>query len=229
MSDLTDLTITEALDSLRTRKCSAVELTRAYLERIEQVDTAVKSYLTITAEQALNAAKNADEMRQKGQDAPLLGIPIAIKDVFSTRASETTCGSKILQGYQPVFSATVVERLEDAGMVMLGKTNMDEFAMGSSTENSGYFTTHNPWDLTRVPGGSSGGSAAAVRRGYGGGRVGHGYRRQHPPAGGLLRHSQPQTELWPRFALRCGSFRLLVGLPRAVSAPGRRSGAACCR
>jgi aspartyl-tRNA(Asn)/glutamyl-tRNA(Gln) amidotransferase subunit A len=101
-------------------------------------------------------------MRASGEKKPLLGIPLAIKDVLSTKGIETTCGSRILKGYVPIFDATCVARLYDAGIVMLGKLNMDEFAMGSSTENSGFFTTHNPWDLECVPGGSSGGSAAAV-------------------------------------------------------------------
>jgi aspartyl-tRNA(Asn)/glutamyl-tRNA(Gln) amidotransferase subunit A len=165
MTELTHLTLTQALEKLRAREISSVELTRAYLDRIEQVDPKVKSYLTIAETYALSAADAADHQRARGDHGahkPLLGIPMAIKDVFSTTDIETTCGSKILQGYKPIFTATVVKRLEEAGMVLLGKTNMDEFAMGSSTENSAYFPTRNPWDLERVPGGSSGGSAAAV-------------------------------------------------------------------
>ena len=165
MTSLTDLTITEALAQLRTREISAVDLTRAHLDRIAQVDPTIQAYLTVTSDEALKAAERADQARTAGEDKPLLGIPMGIKDVISTKGVETTCGSKILKGYNPVFSATCVQRLDAAGMVLLGKTNMDEFAMGSSTENSGFCTTSNPWDTSRVPGGSSGGSAAAVSAG----------------------------------------------------------------
>jgi aspartyl-tRNA(Asn)/glutamyl-tRNA(Gln) amidotransferase subunit A len=162
MTDLTDLTITEALAKLRTREISAVDLTRAHLDRITRIDPMIQAFLTVTANEALKAAEQADQARAAGEDKPLLGIPMGIKDVISTKGVETTCGSKILKGYTPVFTATCVQRLEAAGMVLLGKTNMDEFAMGSSTENSGFCITSNPWDTARVPGGSSGGSAAAV-------------------------------------------------------------------
>ncbi len=162
MSNLTDLTITEALDKLRAGEITSVELTQAHLDQIEQYDEQVRAYITVTPELALEQARAADEARASGADQPLLGIPLAIKDVLSTRGVETTCGSKILKGYVPVFDATAVQRLRDAGMVLLGKVNMDEFAMGSSTENSGYFETRNPWNLETVPGGSSGGSAAVV-------------------------------------------------------------------
>ncbi|MDZ4766871.1 MAG: Asp-tRNA(Asn)/Glu-tRNA(Gln) amidotransferase subunit GatA, partial [Chloroflexota bacterium] len=141
---------------------SAVDLTRAYLDRIDQHDATIGAYLTVTRARALADAARADQMRANGDTAPLLGVPLAIKDVLSTAGIETTCGSRILKGYVPMFTATAVQRLQAAGMVMLGKTNMDEFAMGSSTENSAYKTTRNPWDTTRVPGGSSGGSSAAV-------------------------------------------------------------------
>jgi aspartyl-tRNA(Asn)/glutamyl-tRNA(Gln) amidotransferase subunit A len=159
---LYELTIHEALAGMRNSDFTAVELTRALIERITQVDGHVKAYLTLTTEQALAQAEAADARRAAGDDAPLLGIPLAIKDVLCTEGVRTTCGSRILENFVPPYTATAVQRLADAGMVMLGKTNTDEFAMGSSTENSGYFTTHNPWDLDRVPGGSSGGSGAAV-------------------------------------------------------------------
>jgi aspartyl-tRNA(Asn)/glutamyl-tRNA(Gln) amidotransferase subunit A len=162
---LHQLKIHQARAALRAGEISATELTQALLDRIAAVDSQIKAYLTVTAEVALEQAALADRRRQQGEDAPLLGIPLAIKDVLATQGIETTCGSKILRGFKPPYSATVVERLRAAGMVMLGKTNTDEFAMGSSTENSGYFTTRNPWDLSRVPGGSSGGSAAAVSAG----------------------------------------------------------------
>ncbi len=159
---LHELTIHAALAGMRQGDFSAVELTQALLERIALLDGEVKAYLTVTAELALEQAAQADARRAAGEEAPLLGVPLAIKDVLCTAGVRTTCGSRILENFVPPYTATAVQRLADAGMVMLGKTNTDEFAMGSSTENSGYFTTHNPWDLDRVPGGSSGGSGAAV-------------------------------------------------------------------
>ncbi len=160
--DLTRLTLLDACEGLRNGDFSSIDLTQAYLDRIQAIDNQIKAFLTITAEKALEAAQIADDQRQAGEDRPLLGIPLAIKDVLSTQEVPTTCGSRILEGYIPPYNATVVQRLFDAGALMLGKTNTDEFAMGSSTENSGYFTTCNPWDIERVPGGSSGGSAAAI-------------------------------------------------------------------
>lgn len=136
--------------------------TQAMLDRIVAVDNEVKSYLTVTDELALEQAAVADKRRAAGEDSPLLGVPVAVKDLICTRGVETTAGSKILEGFVPPYNAFVVDQLEAAGAVMLGKTNTDEFGMGSSTEASAYFATHNPWDLERVPGGSSGGSAAAV-------------------------------------------------------------------
>lgn len=159
---LTDLTLTQAQAKLRAGDITAVELVQAHLDRIRTLDPQVRAFLTVTGEAALAAAERADRRRREGDEAPLLGIPIAIKDVLCTQGVPTTCGSRILEGFIPPFTATAVQRLLDAGAIMLGKTNTDEFAMGSSTENSGYFVTHNPWDLNRVPGGSSGGSAAAV-------------------------------------------------------------------
>jgi aspartyl-tRNA(Asn)/glutamyl-tRNA(Gln) amidotransferase subunit A len=159
---LDQLTIHKARDLLSVGEVSAVELTEAVLERILAVDNDVKAYLTLTPEEALRQARAADERRLGGEVSPLLGIPLAVKDVICTKGVPTTCGSRILEGFVPPYDSTAVARLKASGAVILGKTNMDEFAMGSSTENSAFFTTRNPWNLDRVPGGSSGGSAAAV-------------------------------------------------------------------
>jgi aspartyl-tRNA(Asn)/glutamyl-tRNA(Gln) amidotransferase subunit A len=160
--ELTDLSLSEAREKLRAREIKSVELTEAYLQRIAQVNPKIDAYLTLTAEQALEQAHAADVRIQQGEDTPLLGIPMGIKDVLCTEGVPTTAGSKILEGFKPPYTATSVMKLFDAGVVMLGKTNTDEFAMGSSTENSAYCPTRNPWKLDRIPGGSSGGSAAAV-------------------------------------------------------------------
>ncbi len=161
-NNLNQLTINEAHQLLKTKQVSSVELTRACLERIRQIEPQVKAIVTVTEDLALKQAEEADRILAAGEANPLLGIPAIIKDVMCTRGIRTTCSSKMLENFVPPYDATVVERLNEAGAVIVGKANMDEFAMGSSTENSALFTTHNPWDLTRVPGGSSGGSAAAV-------------------------------------------------------------------
>jgi aspartyl-tRNA(Asn)/glutamyl-tRNA(Gln) amidotransferase subunit A len=162
--ELIDLTVVEALARMRAGEISSEELTRAYLERIERLDPGLlQAYVTVTPELALEQARAADARRRAGDEAPLLGVPMALKDLVLTKDIRTTCSSKILEQFVPIEDATLTKRLYAAGAVLLGKTNMDEFAMGSSTENSGFFPTRNPWgDLTRVPGGSSGGSAAAV-------------------------------------------------------------------
>src|SRR5258706_2553896 len=168
MTALHELTIAESRALLDKGEISSVELTRACLDRIVAVDNQVRAFLAIDDEFALEQAAAADEGRgghggTGGHGgAALHGIPLAIKDVISTEGLTTTCGSKMLEAYIPPYDATVIARLKAAGAVLIGKTNCDEFAMGSSTENSAYFATRNPWDLTRVPGGSSGGSAAAA-------------------------------------------------------------------
>ncbi len=169
MMDLTSLTLTELGSALQQGETTSVAATQASLDRIVALDNDVRSYLTVSDELALEQAAEADARRQRGEEGLLLGVPIAVKDIFCTRGLETTAGSKILQGFVPPYDAFVVQRLREAGAVILGKTNTDEFAMGSSTENSAYCTTSNPWRLDRVPGGSSGGSAAAVaaRMAYG--------------------------------------------------------------
>ncbi len=159
------VTIHEASRLLKEKKISSVELTRDYLERIRQLEPKVRAFVTVTDELALEQARQADELIAAGKVSPLTGIPIAIKDVICTRGVRTTCSSKMLENFVPPYDATVMEKLNSYGAVMMGKANMDEFAMGSSTENSALFVTHNPWDLSRVPGGSSGGSAVAVASG----------------------------------------------------------------
>ncbi|MEK6759971.1 MAG: Asp-tRNA(Asn)/Glu-tRNA(Gln) amidotransferase subunit GatA [Deltaproteobacteria bacterium] len=161
--DLTSLTIHELTEKLSAGEITSSELTAAYLKRIDAVEGSVNAYLTVTAEAAMEAAAEADKRFASGaKQGPLAGIPISVKDIFCTKGIRTTCGSKILGNFIPPYDATVVRRLKEAGAVIIGKNNMDEFAMGSSTENSAFKKTSNPWALDRVPGGSSGGSAAAV-------------------------------------------------------------------
>ncbi len=168
MPALTDLTVIEAVRLLQEGQVSSRELTTACLERIDHLEPALHAFITFTPDLALAQADVADqyyaEWKRSPQDPlpPLLGLPMAIKDVLCVEAMRCTCGSHILENFVPPYTATAVERLLQAGIVVVGKTNMDEFAMGSSTENSAYGPTHNPWDLQRVPGGSSGGSAASV-------------------------------------------------------------------
>ena len=162
LPDLSRLTIESARNALRQGQVSSEELTRAYLERIRSLDDRLHAYLTVSHDHALAQAVEADRRIASGDDTPLLGIPVAVKDIIITKDVPSTAGSKILEGFIPPYDAYVTERLKHAGAVLLGKTNTDEFAMGSSTENSAYGVTRNPWDSTRVPGGSSGGSAAAV-------------------------------------------------------------------
>jgi aspartyl-tRNA(Asn)/glutamyl-tRNA(Gln) amidotransferase subunit A len=163
--DLTYLTISDAGSLLRDREISSEALTRAALERIDETDGALNAFVHVDPDLALVQARQADARLSRCEGGPLTGIPMALKDILSTRGVPTRCGSRILENYVPQYSATVVDRLSDAGCVLLGKTNMDEFAMGSSNENSAYGPVRNPWDLSRVPGGSSGGSAVAVAAG----------------------------------------------------------------
>jgi aspartyl-tRNA(Asn)/glutamyl-tRNA(Gln) amidotransferase subunit A len=159
---LYDLTAHEAADLLARREVSSRQLTEAVLERIRQVEGRIEAFVTVTEELALRQADEADKRLTTSDAPPLTGVPAAIKDVICTKGVRTTCGSRMLENFVPPYNAHVTERLLQAGLVMVGKVNMDEYAMGSSTENSAFHPTHNPWDLERVPGGSSGGSAAAV-------------------------------------------------------------------
>lgn len=160
--DIKTLTIAQAKKDLKAKKYSSVDLTKAYLKRIEDVDSKIKSFVTVTEEEALKNAKAADEQIAKGVDLPLLGIPLSIKDNFSTQGIRTTASSKVLDNYIPPYDATVVTKLKNAGMVLLGKTNLDAWAHGSSTETSDYGPSRNPWNTDHLPGGSSGGAAASV-------------------------------------------------------------------
>ena len=159
---LTELTAADLSRLIAAKEVSCVEVAEAFLGRIESVDPKLGCFLTVDQDKAIACAQNAQTLVDKGEGGPLTGVPIAVKDNISTEGIETTCASKILKGYIPPFDATVVSLLKQAGMTILGKTNLDEFAMGTSTENSAFQVTRNPWDLDRSPGGSSGGSAAAV-------------------------------------------------------------------
>jgi len=162
-SDLTRQSAATLASAIAQGEVTSEQVTAAHLDRIEQVDSRVHAFLFVDRETSLARARQVDQGIQQGRiSSPLAGVPIALKDLLATKGVPTTCGSKILEGWRPPYNATIVDRLESAGVVSLGKTNMDEFAMGSSTEHSGYGPTRNPWDLDRIPGGSGGGSAAAL-------------------------------------------------------------------
>ena len=163
MTELTTATAAELAGRIAAREVSSEEVTRAHLDRIDEVDGEINAFLHVGADEALRAARDVDARLAAGEElGPLAGVPVALKDVFTTTDAPTTCGSRMLEGYRSPYDATVTATLREAGIPILGKTNMDEFAMGSSTENSAYGPTRNPWDPSRTPGGSGGGSAAAL-------------------------------------------------------------------
>ena len=163
MNDLTRQSAATLATAIARKEVSSEEVTQAHLDRISQVDERVHAFLYVDPQESIARAREVDQQIGRGElSSPLAGVPIALKDLLATKGLPTTCGSRILEGWRPPYNATIVEKLHAAGVVSLGKTNMDEFAMGSSTEHSGYGPTHNPWDLQRIPGGSGGGSAAAV-------------------------------------------------------------------
>ncbi len=166
MTELTGATAAELADAMTAGRTSAEEITKSLIAHIRRQEPSLNALTTLCEEQALRSAQAADAARRDGDQRPLLGMPLLHKDIFCTQGVATTCSSRMLANFVPPYDATVVRRLADAGTVMLGKTNMDEFAMGSSTETSHFGPTRNPWDLDRVPGGSSGGAAAAVAAGY---------------------------------------------------------------
>ena len=165
MADLWQLTVEQARQGLVRREFSSVELTRSCLDRIHQLEDRLKAFVTVTEEVALSQAQEADDRIASGMQQPLTGIPMQLKDLLSTRGIRTTCASRMLEDYVPAYDATAVSKLRDQGAVLLGKGNMDEFGMGSSSESSAFFPTRNPWDLSRVPGGSSSGAGASVASG----------------------------------------------------------------
>src|SRR3954454_9092569 len=235
-------TAAELAEALARGETTSVEITQAHLDRIAEVDGSVHAFLHVDAEGALRAAAESDARRAAGEPwGTLDGIPVAVKDVLATRGLPTTCGSGILEGWVPPYDATVVARLRGAGLPILGKTNMDEFAMGSSTEHSAYGPSHNPWDLERIPGGSGGGSAAAVaafesplavgndtrgsiRQAAAGAGPSHG--GLDPPAGGGHGDGGCQADVRRHQQVRAGRARLLAGPGRALRPDRARRGAA---
>ena len=186
---LIDLTATELLNQLNSGDISSRELTQAFLNRIHEHDGKVKAFLRVDPPAALARAEEIDNRRKAGKSVGRLGgLPVAVKDLLCTKGEPTTCASRILENFRPPYDATTIAKLKAADAVLIGKTNMDEFAMGGSNENSGFFPTHNPWDLSRIPGGSSGGAAACVAAGMAPISVGQRHRRIDSLPGRTVRH-----------------------------------------
>ena len=224
---LIELTAAQLRDGLAAGQFSAREITQCFLDQIQRVDGSVGAFLRVVPEQALAQAAESDRRRAAGRSlSGLDGIPVALKDVLCTAGEPTTCSSRMLANFVPPYDATVVRKLRDAGLVLLGKTNMDEFAMGGSTENAALGTTCNPWDLSRVPGGSSGGSAAAVAARMAPLRDRHRHGRVDSPAGGVLRDRRAQADLRSGQPFRAGRLRQQSGPGRADGAHGGRCRAA---
>ena len=195
-------TVASLRQAIADGETTAAEVCETYLDRIESVDTHLNAFTVVFHDLARGQAEEVDRMRDAWRDRPLLGIPVTIKDVICTKDGPTTGASRILAGYQSPYDATVVERLRAAGAVVVGKTNCDEFAMGSSTEYSAHGPTRNPWSTDRIPGGSSGGrrSRGCRQASTGLDRLGHG--RLHSATGGILWRGRAQANLWPRLPLR---------------------------
>jgi hypothetical protein len=218
---LTDLTVAEARRRLDAGELSAADLTDAHLARIAALDGDLHSFITVTDEIARVQARDADARIARGEAGALTGIPIALKDNLCTTDAPTTAASRILGGYRSPYDATVVTRLRAQGAVFVGKANTDEFAMGSSTENSAFGTTRNPWARDRVPGGSSGGPAAAVCGWRSDARARLRHRRLDPATGGVLRRRRAEADLRTRLALRTDRFRQQSRPNRTVRARSR--------
>ena len=214
--NLAGLTAHEARDLLDNGDVTSVELTTAVLERVSQVEDRVMAFVTVTDDLALRQAEQADARISAGDVQPLTGIPMLLKDNMVTKGVPTTCSSRMLENFVPPYNATVTEKLYEQGAVLVGKGNLDEFAMGSSNENSAFHPTHNPWALDRVPGGSSGGPAAAVAADECLFSLGLRYRRKHSAAGVAVRHRGHEADLWTGEPLRAGGVRKLAGPDRTA-------------